>query len=129
MTWTAERFNYIHSDYNVQVIKDNVVSWNTDYRKKKQSFEFTWYEVKCISTVINFVQANVTAVTLRVSFSNTLKKKITKLSIVKTNNFNAIIVKKHIRNITTVFKICSHHKTVITIYKFHFHVEHLYSTN
>lgn len=99
-------------------------------KKKKQSFEFTWYEVKCISTVINFMQANVTAVTLRVSFSNTLKKKITKLSIVKTNNFNAIIVKKnHIRNITTVFKICSHHKTVITIYKFHFHFEHLYSTN
>lgn len=70
---TAERFNYIYSDYNVQVIKDNVVSWNTDYRKKKQSFEFTWYEVKCISTVRSFVQANVTAVTLRVSFSNTLK--------------------------------------------------------
>lgn len=87
-------FNYRHSDNNVQVIKDNVVSWNTDYRKKKQSSEFTWYEVKCISTVRNFVQANVTAVTLRVSFSNTLKKKITKLSIVKTNNFNAIIVKK-----------------------------------
>lgn len=72
--WLAERFNYIHFDYNVQVIKDNVVSWNTGYRKKKQSSEFTWYEVKCIFIVMNFVQANVTAVTLRASYSNIFQK-------------------------------------------------------
>lgn len=72
--WLAKRFNYIHFDYNVQVINDNVVSWNTGYRKKKQCSEFTWYEVKWISTVINFVHANVTAVTLRASYSNIFQK-------------------------------------------------------